>query len=99
MTICEFGPRDGEVIEIPDGSHSYRFPVMTESPLARYIEPLRRVDDTIRIQPNPRFGGPFDGPESVLRTVLYVVCEYRHPERHATAFALVSPEFLAASLR
>lgn len=31
VTICEFGPRDGEITEIPDGRTMWRFPIRTGS--------------------------------------------------------------------
>ena len=103
VTICEFGANDGAVIDIPDGSRFRRVLVQIRPVVTEFIEPRherRQVDNSIRMRPNPRYNDPFQGPhESPWEMRMYTVEEYRHPDRHDTPFALVSPEFYAASLR
>ena len=101
VTICEFGPRDGEIIEIPDDSTHYKMvkplPVFTAW---QSIDPpyeVRQVDDSLRR--NPRFNDPFGTqPRPTMEVKVYSVQEYARPQEHSTRFALVSPEFYAWTL-
>jgi hypothetical protein len=103
VTICEFGPRDGEIIDIPDGASHYK--MVKPTPIVavwRSIDPpyeTRRVDNSIRTRRNPRFNDPFDmQPRPRVEATDYSVQEYARPQDHSTRFALVSPEFMAWTL-
>jgi hypothetical protein len=100
VTICEFGPRDGEIIDIPDGTTQYRFPKSTPVVAVwQSIDPpyeTRQVDDSIRTRRNPRFNDPFDLPcVPTVEFEDYSVQRYARPQDHSTQFALVSPGFFA----